>query len=110
MCCPRHVARVAVPEAGVTWRVTAAGLLEVAWLERVSHYAASHPARLDWEAAGRRGVAGGVAGGLRLANLQLGAQYTVTLTDLETNTTTAFNFTACKLLHFFLVVKYLEDQ
>ena len=80
--------------------MTAAGLLEVAWLERVSHYAASHPARLDWEAAGRRGVAGGVAGGLRLANLQLGAQYTVTLTDLETNTTTAFNFTACKLLHF----------
>ena len=90
--------------------MTAAGLLEVAWLERASHYAASHPARLDWEAAGRRGVAGGVAGGLRLANLQLGAQYAVTLTDLETNTTTAFNFTACRLLHFFLVVKYLEDQ
>ena len=88
-----------VPETKVRWSISNGGQLEVIWLERMAYFANKNRVRLNWrlENTMEAGQVEGEVGGVTLEdNLQLGGHYHVTLTDLETNLTESFNFTACK--------------
>ena len=87
-----------MPDSSVMWRVSTAGQLEVEWRERISHFSHNNFVELHWRTeGGEEGVERGLVSGVSLRQLHLGAQYDVTLTDLITNQTTDFNFTACEL-------------
>ena len=76
--------------------------MEVEWRERISHFSHNNFVELRWRTEGgeegvEEGVERGLVSGVSLRQLHLGAEYDVTLTDLITNQTTDFNFTACEL-------------
>ena len=85
-----------MPARNVEWEVTREGQLEVEWRERISHFSHNNFLLLHWVSQGEEGEVQGLVSGVSLHNLLLGAEYQVTLTDLVTNTTTDFNFTACE--------------
>ena len=73
------------------------GHLEVEWLDRISHFSGDNFVELSWRTErGGEGAVRGLVSGVVLDHLLLGAEYQVTLTDLITNKTANFNFTACK--------------
>ena len=86
-----------MPETNIKWRITDGGQLEVQWLERMAHFD-NNKVMLTWrlEETMETGQVEGKVGGVTMDNLQLGGHYSVILTDLETNLTESFNFTACK--------------
>ena len=87
------------PARSITWSVDSSGQLRVVWTERKSFFAENNPMRLDWrtERVGEAGTVRGSATSVTLTSLRLGGRYQVTLTDLQTNVSDSFNFTACKL-------------
>ena len=87
------------PARSITWSVLPSGQLRVVWTERKAFFAENNPVRLDWrtERAGEAGTVRGSATSVTLTSLRLGARYHVILTDLQTNVSDSFNFTACKL-------------
>ena len=88
-----------VPERSIAWVVNSSGQLRVVWAERKAFFGENNPVRLDWrmERAGEAGSVRGSAASVTLTSLRLGGRYMVTLTDLQTNVSDSFNFTACKL-------------
>lgn len=88
-----------VPERSIAWVVGSSGQLRVVWAERKAFFGEHNPVRLDWrtERDGEAGSVRGSAASVTLASLRLGGRYMVTLTDLQTNVSDSFNFTACKL-------------
>ena len=92
---------VSVPETPVRWWVSSAGQLQVQWLERMAFFETETRVRLDWIMESMSGQVEGTVSKVKLDNLQLGGRYQITLSQLKSNVTTSFNFTACKLkLHF----------
>ena len=90
-----------MPEKSVEWTVSTEGHLHLVWRERISHFADDNFVELTWLTDSREeGLERGLVTGLSLDHLVLGARYLATLTDLITNTTTAFNFTACELFEY----------
>ena len=87
------------PDRSIVWSVSSSGQLRVVWAERKSFFGENNPVRLDWrtERAGEAGSVRGSAASVTLTSLRLGGRYLVTLTDLQTNVSDSFNFTACKL-------------
>ena len=68
------------------------------WAERKAFFAEAAPVRLVWRTErGEAGEVRGTATSVILGILRLGARYHVILTDLQTNVSASFNFTACKL-------------
>ena len=87
------------PDRSIVWSVSSSGQLRVFWAERKAFFEENNPVRLDWrtERAGEAGSVRGSAASVTLTSLRLGGRYLVTLTDLQTNVSDSFNFTACKL-------------
>ena len=87
-----------MPDKSVEWSVSPEGHLNLVWRERISHFADENLVELTWLTDSQgEGLERGLVSRVSLDHLELGAEYLATLTDLITNTTTSFNFTACKL-------------
>ena len=86
-----------MPEKPVEWAVSTEGHLHLVWLERISQFAEDNFVELTWLTDSQEeGLERGLVTGVSLDHLVLGADYLARLTDLITNTTTSFNFTACE--------------
>ena len=87
-----------MPEQNISWSVNSSGRLGVVWTERKAFFGDNNRVRLDWRTGrGERGSVMGTAASVSLGSLRLGGLYHATLTDLQTNVSASFNFTACKL-------------
>ena len=90
-----------MPDKSVEWTVNTEGHLDLVWRERISHFADDNFVELTWQTDSQgQGLERGLVSGVSLDRLVLGAEYLATLTDLITNTTTSFNFTACELFEY----------
>ena len=99
---------LSVPDTSVEWSVSTEGHLHLVWRERISHFADDNFVELTWLTDSHgEGLERGLVSGVSLDHLVLGADYLATLTDLITNTTTSFNFTACELFEYLSLVSCL---
>ena len=86
-----------MPETDVSWEISLDGRLRVTWLSRVSAFAEDDAVHLSWMTEKESGNSSGTVRMTEVESLRLGQAYNITLVETEVgNTSTTFNFVACK--------------